>query len=115
MLPVVLAIRFALELTLLGVYFAWGYSAAGGGLVGVLAGVAVALIVAVVWGVFLSPKARVALHPAGRTALEILVFIGAAVALAALGHPGWGAALVVADVAVLASLAALGGQPDQMT
>ncbi|MFN8184934.1 MAG: YrdB family protein [Candidatus Nanopelagicales bacterium] len=115
MLPVVLAIRFALELTLLGVYFAWGYSIVGGGVVGVLAGIGMAVLVAVVWGVFLSPKARVALHPAVRTALEILVFVGAAVGLAALGHPGWGVALVVADVAVLGSLAVLGGQRGQMT
>ncbi len=112
-LPAVLAIRFALELTMIGVYFAWGYAMAGGGAVGVLAGIAVALLVAAVWGVLLSPKARVALHPAVRTGVEILVFVGAAAALAYLGHLGWGVALVVADIAVLAALAALGGQPDQ--
>ncbi len=111
MLPAVLAIRFALELTMLGGYFAWGYSVAGGGVVGVLAGTGVAVLVAVVWGVLLSPKARVALHPAVRTGVEVVVFIGAALALSALGYPGWGLVLVVADLAVLAALAALGRSP----
>lgn len=53
MLPLVLAIRFALELTLLAVYAWWGYHAAG-----VLGGAACAIAVAVVWGLLLSPKAR---------------------------------------------------------
>lgn len=99
MLAALLTIRFLLELLMLAAYFAWGYSAAG-----LLGAVAATLLVAVVWGVFLSPKAPVRLSPAVRTGLEMVVFLIAAFALAALGHWLWGAALVVADIVVLVAL-----------
>lgn len=108
MLPMVLGVRFALELVLLGVYFAGGYHAGGGGVAGVLVGVLVAGVVAVGWGLFLSPKARVTLAPAMRNAVEVVVFIGAAAILVALGQPAWAFVLVAADVAVLVALAVLG-------
>ena len=108
MLPIVLAVRFALELVLLAVFFAGGYHIGGGGLLGVLVGVLVAGVVAVGWGVFLSPKARVPLTPAIRSALEVLVFLVAAAVLFALGRPGWAIILVVADVGVLLALSVLG-------
>lgn len=103
MLPLVLAIRFALELTLLAVYAWWGYHAAG-----VLGGAACAIALAVVWGLLLSPKARFPLSPPVRAGVEVVVFLVAAGALTALGHPGWGIALVAADVVILLALQRLG-------
>lgn len=103
MLALVLALRFALELTLLAVYAWWGYEAAG-----VLGGAACAIAVAVLWGLLLSPKARFPLAPPVRTGVEVVVFLVAAGALAALGLPGWGIALVAADMVILLALRYLG-------
>lgn len=109
-LALVLAIRFALELTLLAAVAWWGYSV-GGMLVGVLCTIGVAVL----WGMLLSPKARFALSPAVRNGVEVVVFVVAAVGLAALGHPAWGVALVAADVLILLALWRLdsttGGEP----
>ena len=110
MLPVVLTLRFALELTLLAVVGWWGYSAGG-----VLVGALCAIAVAVFWGVFLSPKARVSLRTGVRNTVEVAVFLLAAAGLAALGHPALGVLLVAADVLILLSLwrlgATTGGEP----
>lgn len=108
MLALVLAVRFALELTLLAAFGWWGYTVAGGGAAGwALAAVCVAAV-AVFWGLLLSPKARVRLQPGVRTAVEVALFLVAAVALATQGRVAWGIALVVADVLVLLALSGLG-------
>ena len=99
MVAALLTERFLLELLMLAAYFAWGYAAAG-----ILGGIGATLLVAVVWGLFLSPKATVKLSPAMRTSLELVVFLLAAAALASRGHWVWGVALVVADIVVLAAL-----------
>lgn len=83
-----LAVRFALELCLLGVAAWWG--AARGG---VSLAVAAPLVVAAAWGAFVSPKARVRLGEAGRAAVEAALFLGGTLALVDLGHPALGVAL----------------------
>jgi hypothetical protein len=102
-LALVLAVRFAHELALLAAFAWWGYDAAG-----VLGGALCAIGVAVLWGLLLSPKARFPLSPVVRNGVEVLVFIVAAGALAALGHPALGIALLAADVLVLLALRRLG-------
>lgn len=103
MLPLVLTLRFGLELVLLAVFGWWGYSVGGWA-------VAALFVVgaAVVWGMLLSPKAKVRLSPPVRNAAEMVVFLVAALGLATQGRPGWGVALVVSDVAILLALRRLG-------
>lgn len=104
MLPLVLAVRFALELVLLAVFGWWGFTVGGGGPAGWAIGALSAAGIAVLWGLLLSPKARIAIPPAGRNVLEVAVFLVAAGTLAAHGHLPWGALLVAADVLVLIAL-----------
>ncbi len=110
MLPLVLTLRFALELTLLAVVGWWGYSVGG-----VLVGALCVIVVAVVWGLLLSPKARFPLPAQVRNAVEVAVFLLAAAGLAMLGHPALGVLLIAADVLILLSLwrlgATTGGEP----
>ena len=98
-----LLVRFLLELAALAAVGWWGFEE-----VNVLVGVAAPLLVAVVWGAFISPKAAVKVPKAVWIGLQVLVFGAAALALAAVA-PGW---LAVAFVAVVvidsAALAVLG-------
>jgi hypothetical protein len=67
-------------------------------------GVAVALVVATVWGLLLSPRRRYDASPAVRIAVELVLFAAAGAGLWLSGLPGWGAALVGTEVVVLALL-----------
>jgi hypothetical protein len=97
-----LLVRFLLELAALGAVAWWGFE------VNVLLGVAAPLLVAVVWGLFIAPKATVEVPKAVWIGLQVLVFGAAALALAAVA-PGWVAASFVAVVVLdSAALAVLG-------
>jgi hypothetical protein len=82
-----LTIRFLLELCALGALGYWGFTTRDGLVVGILMGTGAPLLAAVVWGLFVAPKAAVTLTMPLRLAPEILVFGSAAVALYATGHP----------------------------
>lgn len=100
---VLLTVRFLLELALLAAY---AVSAARlvGGAVGWVVGVAVALVVATVWGLLLSPRRRYDASLAVRIAVELVLFAAAGAGLWLSGLPGWGAALAGTEVVVLALL-----------
>lgn len=61
----------------------------------VLLGVGAPLLAAVVWGLFVAPKAAIPLNMPLRLVPEILVFGSAALALFATGHPVLGASLSI--------------------
>jgi hypothetical protein len=84
--------RFLLELSALAATAYWGFSTASGFTQWVL-GLGAPLLVAVVWGLFVSPKAKVELPRRAQFAIELLVFAAAAVALVAAGQPLLGIAL----------------------
>ena len=111
MRPVLLAARFALEIALLvGVgVAAWALPLAA--LWRVLLVVVAVVMVALVWGLLLSPRRRVDAPLAVRVVLELALFLAAGVGLAAAGHVAAGAVLVVAEAVVLSALAALGLPP----
>jgi hypothetical protein len=93
-----LGLRFLLELSALAATSYWGFATASGVTQWVL-GLGAPIAVAIVWGLFVSPKAKVALpHPA-RFAIELLVWAAAAAALVAAGHLVLG--IVFATVAVV--------------
>lgn len=85
-----LVVRFGLELCLLGVAAWWGAERGG-----VPLAVAAPVLVAVAWGLFVSPKARVRVGEAGRAAVEAALFAGGALAVVDLGHAALGAAFAL--------------------
>ena len=75
-----LGLRFALELCMLAALAGWGFSE------NAVLGVAAPVAAAVVWGLWIAPKAKRRLRDPVRLAVELLLFGAAAVALAAAGH-----------------------------
>ena len=91
-----LALRFVLELCMLASLGAWGWSVGGTLVVKIMLAVVIVVVVATIWGVFLSPRRNVQLPAAVRLAMELVLFALAVVALAALAQPVLAAALGVA-------------------
>ena len=93
MRPALLALRFLLELAALAAVAWWG---AG---VSVAAGILAPIAFAVLWGLFVAPKAKIALPPPSRLAVELVLWTLAAAALAAAWTPAAGAAFGAVAVA----------------
>ncbi|MBO7747288.1 YrdB family protein [Paenibacillus sp. MWE-103] len=75
-------IFFALELCALAAFCYWGFHLKGAETwVRTLAGIGSPVLVAVFWGTFVAPKARVPVRPLVRFALQLLVFAAAAAVL----------------------------------
>ena len=89
-----LVLRFLLELSALAATAYWGFATASGVTQWVL-GLGAPLLVAVVWGLFVSPKAKIELPRPTQFAIELAVFAAAALALAASDRTGLGIALAV--------------------
>jgi Protein of unknown function (DUF2568) len=87
-----LVVRFLLELSALAATAYWGFSTASGFSQWVL-GLGAPALVAVVWGLFVSPKAKVELARSAQFAVELLVFAAAALALVAADQPVLGIVL----------------------
>lgn len=111
MTPLLLGLRFALELCLLAAMVVIGWSAFSSHVVGAIVGLGLAVVVAAAWGVLLSPRRPVDLPLAVRVVVELVLFGAAAIGLAALGLPLWGAALMIGEIAVLVALALRGLPP----
>ena len=92
-----LGLRFILELSAIAAAAYWGFST-GSGLTSVLLGLAAPAAVIVVWGLFLSPKRRFELPHPVRFAIELAVFAGAALGLAAAGQTALAVVLAVLAV-----------------
>ena len=88
------ALRFGLEVASLVALGSWAFHAAGGGLKGWLAGLALPAAAAAAWATFAVPGDRsrsggapVPVPGWVRLVLELTLFVGAAAALWALHHP----------------------------
>ena len=77
----------------------WGIKTGNGAIAEVALGIGAPLVAAVVWGVFVAPRAPVALPGVVVLLLQVLVFGSAAAGLAATGHRTL--ALVFAVVVVI--------------
>ena len=99
-------VRFALELALLAgaATAAWRLLPGGAGW---LAAIAAVIVIAVLWGLFLSPKAIVDIRRAGRMILETVLFGAVAAALWATGLGGFGVTLAGVWILDRIALAAL--------
>ncbi len=111
MVGVLLALRFILELCLLGSAAVIGAAASDQLLVQLLAVVALVSTVAMLWGALLAPRRKIDLPLAARVVIELALFLAAGIGLAAAGHRSAGLALVATELLLLTTLAALGYPP----
>jgi hypothetical protein len=104
-----LLLRFLLELCALGAVGYWGFKTGSGIAVKIGLGIGAPLVVAVVWAVFISPRAPVHLPLPLSLLLQVVIFGLAAAALAVAGHHilGW---VFVAVVVINSALMYVWGQ-----
>jgi hypothetical protein len=81
-----LALAFALELAMLAAYAFWGFGAVENTLLRIILGVGIPLIVAGIWGMYMAPRAAKPVTPQVKLVLLLVLFGGAALALAAAGQ-----------------------------
>lgn len=93
-----LGLRFILELCLLAAFAYWGYQYGSSGPLQVLAGTAAAMVIAVLWGLFLSPKAKIKLPLAIRVLMELSLFCMAGWLLYGMGRYSQAMLLVIVFV-----------------
>ena len=103
-----LTLRFVLELCALAALAYGGWHVPGPTWLRIILAVLLPLIAAVVWGRWVAPKASHPIPDPLRLIPEWLVFSGAAVALAATGHPVMAVALAVLAAANRLALHLLG-------
>ena len=94
---VTLTARFLCELAMLASLAFWGY-VVGDGVWAWLLGIAAPVLAAVIWGMFVAPRAKVPVPAPVRVAIELVLYAAAAAGLAAAGQP---VAAVVLGVAGL--------------
>jgi hypothetical protein len=108
---VLLGLRFVLELCLLAAGAVIGAAQVDGPAASAVAGVAMALAVAIVWGLLLAPRRRFDLPLPVRVVVEVALFLAVGAGLASAGHVGAAIALVAAELVLLPLLAFLGHPP----
>ncbi|MGZ4150444.1 MAG: YrdB family protein, partial [Actinomycetota bacterium] len=81
----ILTVRFLMELSLLAAVAFWGFHA-GDGPTAWLLGLGAPVLVGVVWGVFVAPKAKWPVSVPVRLAVELVLFGLGAAGLAVSGH-----------------------------
>jgi Protein of unknown function (DUF2568) len=96
--PAMLAFRFGVELATYAL-LAWAGASVNAALaVQILLAIALPLVVAVIWFLWMAPRARRRLREPARLVAELVIFLGSAAALAAVGHVL--AAVIYAVIAV---------------
>jgi hypothetical protein len=103
-----LLVRFLLELCMLGALAWWGFETGDGAATQVLLGVGVPVAAAVVWGMFIAPKARHPVPLAVWIGLQVILFGAAALGLAFVASTELAVVFVIVVVLHGAAMAALG-------
>ncbi len=111
LVPANLALRFALELVALTAVAWCGWELGDSTAAQLALAVLFPLAVAFVWGTFIAPKARVKVSRPVWIAVQIGIFVVAAIALASVWSPWAGIALLLVFVANLALLLRLDSVP----
>ena len=112
-LALVALVAFVTELALFGGVGAIAHHAAGGGAAGWAAAVGATLLVLVLWGLFMAPKARLRLAPGPRTVAAIVLVYGVAFGLLAVDRTAWAWFVGVAGLVVVAAQTVLHRPADQ--
>lgn len=86
-----LLVRFLLELCMLAAVGYWGFKAGSGWAMKIILGIGLPILIAVLWGLFIAPKAIYPLSGISYLALELILLGSGAVALFASGRSdlGW--------------------------
>ncbi len=103
-----LAVAFFLELCALAALGYWGFQVGSGTLAKFALGIGVPLLTAVVWGLFIAPRATVTVPAPVNLILRIRVFGLATASLVAAGRPTWAWVFGVAVAANFALVRVLG-------
>ncbi len=92
-----LGVRFLLELCMLVAVGYWGFKTGSGWLLKIALGIGAPLSIAVIWGIFVAPKAAYPLHGFVLLALEAVLFGSGVAALYATENYSlaWGFAVIV--------------------
>lgn len=90
-----LGVRFLLELASLAAFGYWGATLRASGALRAVLAIALPLAVALLWGLFISPKARYSTGRPGQVGLGLIVFLVAALLLRERGHVAVGATFAI--------------------
>ncbi len=85
-----LAVRFLLELCMLAAVGYWGFSAHSGWALKIIFGIGLPILLIVIWGLLLAPKAVYPLHGIPHILLSLILLGSGAAALFAAGRAGLG-------------------------
>lgn len=96
-------VAFVVELALFGGVGAIAFHAAGGGLRGWLLAAGATVLILVLWGLFMAPKARFRLGTGARLVVSAALCLGTAYGLVDAGWPVWGWFVGIAGMAVVAA------------
>jgi hypothetical protein len=88
-----LLVRFMLELAALAALVVGGHGLVNG-VPGWAIGIAAAAVAATLWGLFVAPRARVALPTPGRLTIEVVIFLAASAGLVLANQPLLGGLLI---------------------
>src|SRR5215212_5393199 len=81
-----LLIRFLLELSMLAAVAYWGFKTNSGWAMKIILGIGLPIFIAVLWSLFIAPKARYPLSGIPRLVLELILLGSGAMALFASGR-----------------------------
>ena len=101
-----LLVRFLLELCLLAAVGYWGFKTQSGWLMKILFGIGLPVLIAVLWGMFIAPRAGYRLSGAPYQILELSLLALGSVALFLSGKPtlGWAYTIILIVNKVLLAL-----------
>jgi hypothetical protein len=106
-----LTLRFLLELALLAAFAVGGWDVSEETWLQVLLAVALPVLAAFVWGLFLSPKAKVTSALPIRVAIELALFVAASALLWSAGLSIVAVVLLLTELTVVLTLIATGTPP----
>ncbi len=106
-----LGIRFALELCLLAAFGYWAVALGGGRIAEVVRAIAAIVSTAVVWGLFVAPKASRPLPRTRWVALQVVLFALGALAIGSSGSWALGIGFFALALGNLALVISLGDAP----
>jgi hypothetical protein len=90
-----LLVRFLLELCMLAAVGYWGFKTNSGWMMKIIFGIGLPILIAVIWGLFVAPKASYPLSGIPHLTLELILLALGSAALFASGKPGLGWAYAI--------------------